>query len=190
MRRVSEEPRWAPHRFELAFGLPDRGARDPHSRPAPVELPGGLRLRGSIDLVERAPDGALRATDHKTGRMRAEPGAVIGGGAVLQPALYALALEQIEPGARVEGGRLWYCTHAGGWAEVPVPLDARTREAAELLARTVGDALAEGFLPAAPREKECAFCDFRDVCGDGEEQRAARKPPEALAALNRLRSQP
>jgi hypothetical protein len=88
-----------PHRFELSFGLKehDRPAADPASVPDPVLLEGGLRLRGSIDLVERHPRGALRATDHKTGKVRAGPDVVVGGGQVLQPVLYALAIEKLLP---------------------------------------------------------------------------------------------
>ena len=188
--RVAEEPRWAPWRFELSFGLPDRGERDRHSFAKPAMLDGGLQLRGSIDLVERAAGGALRATDYKTGKVRAEDGVVIGGGKVLQPALYALALEKLFPEATVEAGRLWYCTHTGDYTEVMVPLDARTRASAGLAIKTVGDALAQGFFPAAPAAKECEWCDYRSICGDGEELRASRKSPEPLVALNLLRSEP
>jgi hypothetical protein len=193
LQRLSQDPRWSPFRYELSFGIPDRKEHDPHSRPEPVALANGLLLRGSIDLVEQGEQEgalALRATDHKTGRVRAREGALIGGGQLLQPALYALALEQLFPGQRVESGRLWYCTHRGGFAEVVVPLDQRTREAAALLSRTVGDALAAGFFPAAPAAGECERCDYLDVCGPGEEERAARKPAVGLVPLTRLRSEP
>ncbi len=50
---------------------------------------------------------------------------VIGGGEALQPVLYALALEKLFPDARVEEGRLYYCTSAGGFEEVAIPLDDR-----------------------------------------------------------------
>ena len=130
------------------------------------------------------------ATDYKTGKVRAAEGVVIGGGKVLQPALYALALEKLFPEATVEAGRLWYCTHTGSYTEVLVQLDARTRASAGLAIKTVGDALAQGFFPAAPAEGECDWCDYREICGDGEEQRAARKPPEPLLPLRALRSEP
>jgi hypothetical protein len=47
----------APWRFELAFGLPHRAQEDPDSRREPVQLDGGLCQRGSIDRVERTPQG-------------------------------------------------------------------------------------------------------------------------------------
>lgn len=189
LRRLAEEKRWKPWRFELAFGLAGDDERDAHSTPDPVALD-GLRLRGSIDLVERADDGALRATDYKTGKAWAKEGTVVGGGGTLQPALYALALERLFPGARVEGGRLYYCTYAGEYTSVEVPLDTAARGSVAFLVETIAQAVGQGFLPAAPRERECDRCDYLPVCGPGEEQRVKRKPREALAPLVQLRSMP
>jgi len=191
LRRVSEDQGWTPWRFELSFGLPEIAQRDPHSSKEAVVLDEGIRLRGSIDLVERAADGALRATDHKTGKAWAEPGTVIGGGATLQPALYALALEKLFSGTRVEGGRLYYSTHGGDFTSIPVALDAQTRGSVRVLAQAVSGAIAQGFLPAAPRdERECGRCDYLDVCGPSEWARTRRKPAEALAPLVQLRGMP
>jgi len=191
LRRVRDDSGWMPWRFELSFGLPELSQRDPHSSKEPVALDEGIRLRGSIDLVEKAPGGALRATDHKTGKAWAKPATVIGGGGTLQPALYALALEKLFPGSRVEGGRLYYCTHAGDYTSVPVALDAQARGSVQELARTLGDAVARGFLPAAPRdERECGRCDYLEVCGPSEWVRTQRKPAAALDSLRRLREMP
>jgi len=176
-----------PWRFELAFGLAERHARDPHSRPEPVALDCGIQLRGSIDLVERRGDGALRATDHKTGRERVALGEVVAGGEALQPVLYALALEELFPGARVEGGRLYYCTAAGRFGEVSVPLDDAARESAARVARVIDAALARPFLPAAPAEGACRYCDYAEVCGPYEELRTRRKSRAELADLESLR---
>jgi len=188
LRRASEDRSgFVPWRFELAFGLAERHARDPHSRPEPVPLECGIRLRGSIDLVERRADGLLRATDHKTGRERVAPGEVVKGGEALQPVLYALAVEKLFPEAPVEGGRLYYCTAAGRFAEVAVPLDEAARASAERVARVIEGALAEPFLPAAPAEGACRFCDYADVCGPYEELRTRRKSRAELAPLLGLR---
>ena len=75
----------------------DREEEDPSSVPDPIPIigEGELKLRGSIDLVERHSSGKLRATDHKTGKARAKEGVVIGGGQHLQPVLYALACEKV-----------------------------------------------------------------------------------------------
>jgi ATP-dependent helicase/nuclease subunit B len=190
LRRGSESPGWRPAFFELAFGLPENRERDPRSRDTPAVLDCGIRLRGSIDLVERHESGALRATDHKTGKARAATGVVVGGGQVLQPVLYALALEKVVPGERIEGGRLYYCTSAGGFTDVPVPLDDGARAAAAVVAGAVGDAIGRGFLPAAPRAGACEYCDYRAVCGPYEEARTARKHKDEIAGLEALRRHP
>jgi len=189
LRRESLDSTWRPLYFELAFGLPSEPGRprDARSREEPAILDSGLQLRGSIDLVERDGSGALCATDHKTGKARAKVGLVIGGGEVLQPVFYALALEKVLPGEPVEGGSLYYCTTTGAYTRVPVPLDEVARHAASLVADTVGRALTAGFLPAAPAPGACKFCDFQKVCGPYEERRVLRKPEAALASLHTLR---
>lgn len=188
--RIALEAGYEPRHFELSFGLRDRRASDPASRIDDVALDCGLRVRGSIDLVERSTGGAVRATDFKTGKVRATPATVIDGGATLQPVLYALVLEKVFPGESVEGGRLYYCTEAGSFTSVFIPLDARAREAFDRVASTIASALERGFFPAAPAERACLYCDFLELCGPGEPARALRKRPEPLASLTRLRSLP
>ncbi|MBI2388794.1 MAG: PD-(D/E)XK nuclease family protein [Deltaproteobacteria bacterium] len=190
LRRAVEPSPWVPWRFELSFGLGDRRAQDPASTVAPVTLATGLHLRGSIDLVERAADGSLRATDYKTGKARTSPDAVVGGGATLQPVLYALALERLFPDARVAGGRLYFCTSAGQYKEVVIPLDDYARGAAGDVLGIVSASIESGFLPAAPGKGACEWCDYRAVCGPNEEQRARKKAPERLVPLERLREMP
>ncbi|MCU0670154.1 MAG: PD-(D/E)XK nuclease family protein, partial [Myxococcota bacterium] len=188
LRRASEdESGFVPWKFELAFGLPPGRDADPDSTPDALQLANGIRLRGSIDLVERRADGALRATDHKTGKQRFGRDAVVQGGEALQPVLYALALEQRFEGATVEGGRLYYCTSAGGFAERVVPLDAEARRAASVLAEAIDGALSQPMLPAAPAAGACAWCDYRVVCGPYEELRTSRKPLEELTGLQSVR---
>ncbi|MEO8701869.1 MAG: PD-(D/E)XK nuclease family protein [Kofleriaceae bacterium] len=185
--QMSELPEWVPERFELAFGPVRGGARDPASVATPVALENGLSLRGSIDLVERAGSGMLRATDYKTGAARVPPNAVIAGGTSLQPVLYALVLERLNPEAVVAAGRLYYCTTRGGFKVVEVPLDGEARDAARTLADTLGHHFERGFFPAAPQKDACKWCDFRPVCGPYEELRAATKATEPLIQLDRLR---
>jgi len=108
-----------------------------------------------------------------------------------RPALYALALEKLFPGARIEGGRLYYATYVGDFTSIPVALDAQARGSVHALAQTVREAIAQGFLPAAPRDqRECDRCDYLEVCGPSEWMRTQRKPAEALAPLVRLRGMP
>jgi ATP-dependent helicase/nuclease subunit B len=188
LRRAAEDPvPWKPERFELAFGLEQREQADPASRADPVALEAGITLRGSIDLVERGLGGRLRITDHKSGKADAPKELVIGGGRVLQPVLYALAAERLL-GEAVESGRLYYCSSRGSYEERVVPLDDSARSAAREFASIVGGAIAGGFLPAAPIEDGCQWCDYRRVCGPYEEARVAQKPQPRLAPLERLRA--
>jgi RecB family exonuclease len=129
LRRATEGAHgWVPYKFEWSFGLSDRArpTADISSVEEPVEIQNGAKLRGSVDLLERREDGALRVTDHKTGKARVPEGATIWGGQALQPVLYALAAEA-RLGAPVEGGRLYYCTADGDFQERMIPLDDVSR---------------------------------------------------------------
>jgi CRISPR/Cas system-associated exonuclease Cas4 (RecB family) len=189
LRRATEETTWIPAHFELSFGLTERRASDPRSTDEPALLDCGIQLRGSIDLVERREGGGLRATDYKTGKARAVDGMIIGGGETLQPVFYALTLEKLFPEQRVDSGRLYYCTSVGEFKEVVIPLDDEARNGAGEVAKTVGDALEKGFLPAAPAPRGCEWCDYRPVCGPYEEHRTSSKikRQDKLAPLHALR---
>ena len=192
LRRSSEsDDGWVPDKFELAFAMDHIGSqeRDAASVSEPVEIAGGLKLRGSIDLVERHANGKLRVTDHKTGKARAEKDLVVGGGKSLQPLLYALACEKLLE-RPVESGRLYYCTSAGGYEERVVPLDDQSREVVTSVITTIDQAIIDGFLPAAPEEGACGWCDYRAVCGSREELRTGRKPVKRLAQLTMIRELP
>jgi ATP-dependent helicase/nuclease subunit B len=193
LRRASEdESGYLPWRFELSFGLAESDAQrlqaDPHSTSKAVDLDCGIRLRGSIDLVERHSGGHIRITDHKTGKADGEDGQIIAGGKSLQPALYALVAEKLFRGElKVDGGRLYFCTSTGGFSEITVPLDQYTRDSIAQVAEIIGEALDQSFLPAAPAERQCTWCDYQPVCGPYEELRTRRKPKRQLAGLLKLR---
>jgi ATP-dependent helicase/nuclease subunit B len=202
LRRMADDGRgWCPERFELSFGLKDREQADPASSTDPVALENGLKLRGSIDLIERHSDGSVRVTDHKTGKVRADKAVVVGKGKILQPVLYGLAAEKLLE-HEVAAGRLYYCTAAGGYEERVVELsrklqnpagetsDKTAREVAGDVVGIIGAALNEGFFPAAPAERECTWCDYRMVCGPHEELRLKRKPAARIKTLAQLREMP
>jgi RecB family exonuclease len=192
VRRLPRDDEWTPEYFEYSFGLKEHAAegRDPRSVSDPVTIDGRFMLRGSVDVIERRSGaGELRITDHKTGRNRTTPRTVIGGGSTLQPVIYGLAVEKLLEGP-VGGGRLFYCTAAGGFTEHPVPLTDGNRRAGLVALEIIDRALDLGFLPPAPAERACTWCDFRPVCGPNEAQHAARKPSESLADLTALRSMP
>jgi ATP-dependent helicase/nuclease subunit B len=191
LRRVAEDGgSWVPRYFELAFGLAINDERDPRSAADPVRIDGRFILRGSVDLVEEHREsGALRVTDHKTGKDRTKEGLAIGGGATLQPVVYSMAVEQVT-GKPVAESRLFFCTSAGGYKLRPVALTPQSRRMGIEALEVIDRAIELGFLAAAPGEGACAWCDFRVVCGPNEEQRTARKPEDRLRDLLELRSRP
>ncbi|HEX6728450.1 MAG TPA: PD-(D/E)XK nuclease family protein [Pyrinomonadaceae bacterium] len=192
LRRMSvDADGWVPDKFELSFGLTDRGPRDadPASVGHPVEIVGDFKLRGSIDMVERQGSHRYRVTDHKTGKARAEKETVVGGGKYLQPLLYALACSKLLDG-RVESGRLYYCTADGGYEERIVPLDEESERILNSVLMTIRQGLVDGFLPAAPDKDACTWCDYLAVCGGFEERRTRDKPRDRLVQLKALRKLP
>ena len=177
---------WIPQWFEFGFGLPDDPGRDASSRRDPVTLDGRFILRGSMDMVERHPAGALRVTDHKTGRARWPERMIVAGGEALQPLLYGLALEAAT-GQPVVEGRLWFCTAAGEFAERSVPLTETTRRIGLEVLEIVDRAVEHATLAPYPKDGACDWCDFKVVCGTGEERRTARKAAGRFPDLDALR---
>jgi CRISPR/Cas system-associated exonuclease Cas4 (RecB family) len=179
---------WMPKHFEFGFGQVP-GERDTASVREEVTLEGGYKLRGAVDLIEEhRATGLLRVTDHKTGRKPEKVDRVIvGGGAVLQPVLYGVAVQHALARG-VAQGRLFYCTAAGGFTEHEIPLNERTRAAGLEVLQVIDRAIEGGFLAAAPTEEACDRCDFRPVCGPDVFRRIARKPQDRLADLHALRS--
>jgi CRISPR/Cas system-associated exonuclease Cas4 (RecB family) len=114
---------------------------------------------------------------------------VVGGGRVLQPVLYGLAVEAAL-GGRVVAGRLSYCTAAGGFTTHDVELTPDHRHEAIEVLEIIDRAIETGFLPAAPAERACAWCDFHAVCGPWEEKRTAIKQSVRLGDLKVLREKP
>jgi CRISPR/Cas system-associated exonuclease Cas4 (RecB family) len=151
-----------------------------------VAIEGGMLLKGKIDLLERHTSGALRVVDHKTGRPPEPRPDMVGGGEVLQPALYGLAAE-VKLGEKVECGRLYYATVARNYAVIDVQLNEWTRRRAAQVLGAIDEALRDGFLPAAPRKDGCKGCEFVAVCGPYEEERVGVKSQAELGRLKELR---
>jgi hypothetical protein len=197
LRRLIDERAFTPAHFELGFGVRRSAELDPESRDAAVTLDNGMRFAGVIDLVEAGRDEAgqllLRATDHKTGAMPERLSNVVSGGRVLQPLLYALALEQLFPAARVQGGRLYFCTGEAGFKTHPVLLHEHSRLVARELADELDKMIVPGFLPAAPAPETCERCPYLTVCGPYEELRVSkgkRADLKRLLPLHHVRNLP
>lgn len=188
---------WVPRWFEWSFGLDPSGAggeadvaHDPSSVRKTAPIDGRFHLRGSIDVIEeRTMTGELRVTDYKTGRFRGKDCMEIGGGAVLQPVLYGLALEAAT-GQHVAQGRLYFATSDGGYRDVCIDLTPHARRAGVEALEIIDRAVETGFLPPAPAENACSWCDFRSVCGPSVERRVQRKSSEPLEDLMALRRKP
>jgi len=189
LQQIAANPEWIPEHFELAFGLTDIERRDPSSKPEPVTLENGAKIRGSIDLVERhITRGSFRVVDHKTGKSPKNTHLVVAGGQTLQPLLYALAAEQ-RVGAQVESGRLFFCTQRGNYQAIEVTFSSQSRNQALRVLETIDRAVAAGELPAAPGRDACRNCDYQTVCGPHEELRWRRKTVD-IDDLQNLRNMP
>ena len=183
---------WEPRHFEYGFGLTFDRNRDPASVAEPVHLQAaGVVLRGAIDLVERnTRTGALRVTDHKTGRKPDSIPLYVGGGKFLQPLLYALAAEKLL-GLPVESGRLFYATQRGEYMHALIHATPQARLFLARLVENIDSAIATGFLPPAPQKDVCGICDYRVACGPYEERRVGSfkdRRDERLEPLTEIRA--
>ena len=181
---------WTPEYFEFSFGLSDEG-RDERSVPEPVTIDGRFILRGSVDVVES--QRRLGGAAHHRSQDRPQPHDAADGHRRRRDA----AAGDLRPGdreaarhGRCVGGRLFYCTAAGGFAEHPVPLSDANRRAGLEALEIIDRAIELGFLPPAPAERACTWCDFRPVCGPDEPRHLRRKPADSLADLTALRGMP
>jgi ATP-dependent helicase/nuclease subunit B len=187
---AASQSEWVPVHFEFGFGLAPDPDRDPASTTLEAVILDGLRLRGSIDLIERhSQTQNLRVTDHKTGKAPKDRPQYLGGGALLQPLLYAHAAETLL-GQSVESGRLFFCTQRGDFSSVDIPLNDESRGRLRRLLSNIDRSIETGFLPAAPQTGACALCDYVAVCGPYEETRVKRKQSDRLDPLIEIRHSP
>jgi CRISPR/Cas system-associated exonuclease Cas4 (RecB family) len=128
-------------------------------------------------------------TDHKTGKNRTNKATMVGGGRVLQPILYGMALEAIT-GETVEEGRLSYCTAVGGFSVHSIPLNELSRRRALEVLEVIDRAIENGTLAARPADGACGRCDFVPVCGGEQEGRTRRKVGPLFVDLDELRRIP
>ena len=169
---------WVPAYFEFAFGLPGDDDRDPAQRARCRADRRPLQLRGSVDLIEARRDAGgamrdLRITDHKTGQ---EPDDLEDGDRRrIDPAAGAL-----QPGDRA--GAAGAGAVAGGSSTARRPAGSSiTRSRSTTTNRRIGlealeivdRAIELGFLPAAPAERACTWCDFRAGLRPGRRRAAS-----------------
>lgn len=92
---AAEFSEWMAHTRDMVdhyFRIEDPRWLEPHGRESHVvaQTPEGVRLRGFIDRIDRAPNGALRVVDYKTGRA---PSPRFQEDALFQMRFYALLLQ-------------------------------------------------------------------------------------------------
>ena len=120
----------------------------------------GLTLRGYVDRLDVAPDGAMRVVDYKTGR---SPGERFEGKALFQMKFYALVLWRLR-GQVPAMLQLVYLGDGQVVRYVPDEQDLRSLErnlhavwAAVARAAQTGD-----WRPRTSRL--CGWCDFKELC--------------------------
>ena len=189
VRRLPDAGEWRPSYFEFSFGLSDEG-RDPRSVSEPVTIDGRFRLRGSVDLVEVRQNA--QAAGHRSQDRQESIDASHGDRRRRHAAAGALRHGD-RGGPRQAGAYRVGCSTAPRQAGSPSTRfrspTANRRAGLEAL-EIVDRAIELGFLPPAPAERACTWCDFRAVCGPDEARRVARKPPEPLGDLQALRERP
>jgi putative RecB family exonuclease len=143
------------------FQLEDPTRLEPAERELYVETDvDGLTLRGYVDRLDVAPDGAMRVVDYKTGRAPRES---FEGKALFQMKFYALVLWR----QRGEIPRMLQLVYLGDGEIVRYVPDEADLRALERNVKAVWEAIARAaetgdWRPRASRL--CDWCDFRHLC--------------------------
>ncbi len=147
--------------LERWFDLEDPTRLEPAERELYVETDlDGLTLRGYVDRLDVAADGAMRVVDYKTGRAPRES---FEGKALFQMKFYALVLWRL----RGEVPRMLQLVYLGDGEIVRYVPDADDLLALERNLKAVWDAIARAAESGdwRPRTSRlCDWCDFRHLC--------------------------
>jgi putative RecB family exonuclease len=148
--------------LERYFRLEDPNRLEPAERELFVHarVADGLLLRGFVDRLDVAPDGALRVVDYKTGRA---PGPAFEGKALFQMKFYALVLWKTRG---VVPRRLQLMYLGDGQKVIYDPDEADLRATERKIAAlwsAIRTAAERGNWPANP-SRLCDWCDHKAVC--------------------------
>jgi putative RecB family exonuclease len=142
-----------------------------------LDTRGAYRVRGIIDRLVRARDGALEIHDYKTAR-RTPPQRVLDGDRQL--ALYELGVRERHPDAG-EVRLVWHYLQTGelrSSTRTPEQLDRLRGETMELIDRIETESSFE------PRPSAlCGWCEYNDVCPASAARPRPGAPPPARAPL-------
>lgn len=147
---------------ERYFGVENPQRLEPAEREklVEVELASGIRLRGLVDRLDVAPDGAVRVVDYKTGR---SPKPQWAAEAMFQMRFYGLILWRLTgtPPRRLQ---LVYLGDGQVLTLDPTQNELlATEERIEAIWSAIARAAATGnFQPR--RSRLCDWCSFRDLC--------------------------
>ncbi len=166
------------------FTLEDPTRLEPAERETYVEvvLPSGLQLRGIVDRLDRAPDGALRVVDYKSG---SSPPEGFEARALFQLRIYALIIWR----SRGVVPTVLQLVYLGDGQIVRYEPDEEdllaTERKVDALWEAIEQAKATGeFLPS--RGKPCDWCAFKTHCPAwGGELLPMPAPPSRWARLKR-----
>ena len=143
------------------FDLEDPTRLEPEARELYVEAEvEGLTLRGYVDRLDVAPDGAMRVVDYKTGR---SPGELFEAKALFQMKFYALVLWR----TRGTVPAMLQLVYLGNGEVVRYLPDERDLLAVERNVRAIWDAVARAAQTGdwRPRTSRlCDWCDFKAFC--------------------------
>ena len=147
---------------ERWFELEDPTRLEPAERELYVEttLDDGLLLRGYVDRLDVAPDGAMRVVDYKTGR---SPREAFEGKALFQMKFYALVLWRL----RGEIPRLLQLVYLGNGEIMRYTPDEHDLRGLERNVQAVWAAITRAAQTGdwRPRpSKLCGWCDFQQLC--------------------------
>jgi putative RecB family exonuclease len=144
------------------FTLEDPRCLEPAEREFYVEslLDNGLLLRGFVDRLDVAPDGAVRVVDYKTGR---SPGEAFEAKAMFQMRFYALVIWR----ARGVVPAMLRLIYLGNAEMVSYQPDERDLLATERLVTAVWEAIRRAHESGdwrPRRSRLCDWCSFRAYC--------------------------
>jgi putative RecB family exonuclease len=143
------------------FTLEDPTRLEPAERELYVETDvDGLVLRGYVDRLDVAPDGAMRVVDYKTGR---SPSELFEGKALFQMKFYALVLWRL----RGEIPRLLQLVYLGNGEVVRYAPDEHDLLALERNLKALWTAIERAAQTGDWRPKTsrlCDWCEFRHLC--------------------------
>ena len=170
---------------ESWFELEDPTCLEPAARELYVETEvDGLTLRGYVDRLDIAPDGAMRVVDYKTGR---SPGEAFEAKALFQMKFYALVLWRLHG----EVPRLLQLVYLGNGEVVRYAPDERDLLAVERNVRAIWDAVVRAARTGdwRPRvSRLCDWCDFREYCPEFGGTPPPLPDDAAIVALDPARS--